>query len=53
VLDLAFLEDGIIASSSADSTIRIWNNHTKQIQKVLTGSHHGAVTYLYYLPDQK
>jgi len=51
VLDLVFLEDGILASSSADSTIRIWNNHTKSCQKTLASSHHGAINYLFYLND--
>ena len=53
VLDLAFLEDGLIASSSADSTIRIWDNHSKQCKKVLNGSQNGAVNFLFYLQEMK
>jgi WD40 repeat protein len=53
VLALAIAPDGVrLAAGNADSTIRIWNDNTGALLRILSG-HSDAVTSVAYMPDGK
>ena len=49
-MSLAILPSGELASSSYDSTIRIWNTTTWKVRQILKG-HEGPVNKLVALPN--
>ncbi len=53
VLALAIAPDGVrVASGNADSTIKLWNDNTGALLRILSG-HADAVTSLGYMPEGK